>query len=70
MNNEYNYYLSIIKPIEKKYNRICYWYSIFKTKNLQRKKQHYNNILTIYYIMLQKNEYICDCLEKYFSKSI
>lgn len=55
MENEYKYYVSIIKPIEKKYNRVCIFYSVFKFKWLEEKKISYNNILINYYRMLQRN---------------
>jgi len=55
MRNEYNYYINVIKPIEKKYNRVCFLYSIFKFSFLKEKKNIYNKMLINYYKMLQKN---------------
>lgn len=55
MNNEYNYYIRIIKPIEKRYNFYCILYSIFKFNWLYKKKTFYNKLLVYYYRMLQKN---------------
>ena len=64
MDNEYKYYISIIKPLEKKYNRICIFYSIFKFKWLKDQKRFYNNLLINYYSMLQKNNTYVKKLEK------
>jgi len=69
MRNEYKYYISIIKPIEKKYNRICIFYSIFKFKWLENKKKTYNNLLINYYKMLQKNNKYTENLEKQLKNS-
>ena len=69
MDNEYKYYISIIKPIEKKYNRICIFYSIFKFKWLEEKKRVYDNLLINYYVMLQKNDKYTEKLEKQIKNS-
>lgn len=55
MKNEYNYYLKVIKPLEKKYNRVSFLYSLFKFKYLKNKRSMYNRLLTIYYKMLYDN---------------
>lgn len=55
MKNPYDYYIEKIKPIEKKYSRICILYAIFKLPCLKNKKTFYNNILINYYKMLQDN---------------
>ena len=52
MRNELDYYFRIIKPIEKKYNRFCILYDIFKFNYFQKKKRYYNSILYMYYKML------------------
>lgn len=56
MRNEYDYYISIIKPIEKKYNRHCILYSIFKFKYFYTMQNFYNKILISYYKRIQNNE--------------
>lgn len=55
MNKQYDYYKSIIKPIEKKYNRLCTLYSIFKCNFLKNKVDYYNELLIVYYKYLSKN---------------
>ncbi len=55
MKKPYNYYLNEIKPIERKYTRICFLYSIFKTKYLEKKKAFFNALLISYYQNLQDN---------------
>ena len=69
MKNEYKYYFSIIKPIEKKYNRICILCSIFKFKWLEEKRKTYNSLLINYYRMLQKNNKYTENLEKQIKNS-
>lgn len=66
MRNEYNYYIRIIKPIEKKYNRMCILYSIFKLKWFEEKKKKYNIILINYYKMLQNDTNYTSNLENSF----
>ena len=61
--NTYNYYIKIIKPIEKKYTRLCIWNSILKSKKLEKKKHFYNKILINYYKMLQNNYKELEILE-------
>ena len=68
MNNEYNYYIRIIRPIEKKYNFYSFLYAIFKFNNLKKKKKIYNKLLICYYRMLQKNINYSKCLEKEIRK--
>ena len=53
--NAYQYYLKNIKPIEKKYSRICYLSSLFKIKYLENKKAYYNTFLSNYYKNLHDN---------------
>ena len=55
MNEAYKYYIKIIKPIEKKYTKMCILYSIFKLNYFKKKKSFYNAILVNYYRMLQNN---------------
>ena len=56
MKNEYKYYLKEIKPLEKKYTKICYYYEIFKFQFLKNKKMSYNNLLRFYYKTLKSND--------------
>ena len=49
MKDEINYYLKIIKPIEKKYNRMCFYYRTFKLPYFLKKKKFYNGLLLSYY---------------------
>ena len=55
MDSKYNYYIRIIKPIEKKYNRMCILYSFFKLNIFKEKKKFYNTILLKYYKLLQND---------------
>jgi len=68
MKNEYNFYVKVIKPLEKKYNKLCILYSIFKFKFLKEKLKTYNNHLIIYYIMITKNENYLKNLENHLKK--
>lgn len=68
MENEYNYYLKIIKPIEKKYNRLCILYSIFHFKYFKNKKKLYNLLLIKYYRLLQENTNYANKLEEKLNK--
>jgi len=56
MKNEYEFYIKFIKPLEKKYNCFSFLYAKFKFKYFKRKKNYYNNILTLYYKHLQNNK--------------
>lgn len=49
MNEDYKYYIEYIKPIEKKYAKMCILYSKFKLKHFKRKSDFYNKILIWYY---------------------
>lgn len=51
---EKEYYIKVIKPLEKKYQLYCTLYNIFKFKYFKEKRDLYNNILIIYYKTLQK----------------
>ena len=64
MKKEYNYYITIIKPIEKKYNRMCVLYSIFGLNVLKEKKNFYNTLLLKYYQMLQNDKLYTKKLEE------
>jgi len=55
MKSAYTYYIKIIKPIEKKYTRVCILYSIFKLNYFKIKMNFYNKLLINYYKMLQNN---------------
>lgn len=65
MKNVYNYYIKIIKPIEKKYTRMCTLYSIFRWKYFKNKIIFYNKILINYYKILQNNNNYQKELEKH-----
>lgn len=69
MKKEYNYYVNIIKPLEKKYNRVSLLYSIFKFKFLKDKKTTYNKFLITYYTMLFNNMTYTKKLEREFKNS-
>lgn len=68
MEHEYNFYVKVIKPLEKKYNRLCFLHSIFKFKFLKDKMKTYNNYLIIYYIMINKDDNYLKKLEKQLKK--
>ncbi len=57
------YYLKVIKPLEKKYTKMCIFYSLFKFKYFEKKKNFYNKILNYYYLMLTKNPHILKDIE-------
>ncbi len=50
-----DYYLKYIKPIEKKYTKMCIFYSYTKMKYFENQKNFYNNILNYYYHSLLNN---------------
>ena len=54
--DKYVEYQQIIKPIEKKYNRLLLLYSYFKFPFFKRKLDYYNKILINYYKYLLENE--------------
>jgi len=56
MNEEYKYYVKVIKPIEKKYTKMCILYNVFKFNFIKNKRDFYNNILINYYKMLQMSD--------------
>ena len=66
MKNNYEYYLKTIKPIEKKYNRMCTLYRIFKFKTFLVKRNIYNKIIINYYNKLLHNKQALKELEEYF----
>lgn len=53
MNNEYNYYVKTIKPLEKKYNFFSYLYSIMPLNIFKKKMHYYDLIVTMYYKTLK-----------------
>jgi len=55
MKNNYEYYLKYIKPIEKKYTKLCTIYSFFKLNYIKNRINFYNRILNIYYRNLKNN---------------
>ena len=57
MKKHFEYYNGVIKPLERKYNRICFLYSVFKFKFLFNKKKFYNKLLISYYKTIQKNDH-------------
>ena len=54
--DKYVEYQQIIKPIEKKYNRLLLLYSYFKFSFFKRRLDYYNKILINYYKYLLENE--------------
>jgi len=68
MKSVYKYYIEIIKPVEKKYTRMCTLYSIFKWKCFKIKMNYYNHILVNYYKMLQNNHKTLEELDIYINK--
>lgn len=66
MKYEY-YYIKKIKPIEKKYTRLCILYSIFKFNFIKVKINYYNKILISYYKDLKNNNKNLNAMEKYFN---
>lgn len=66
MKSSYEYYKKIIKPIEKKYNRMCTLYQIFKLNIFLVKREMYNKIIINYYNMLLQNREELKELEEYF----
>jgi len=64
MKQAYKYYINIIKPIEKKYTKMCILYSIFKWNFFKKQMNLYNNILINYYRMLQDNVDILEDLDR------
>ncbi len=57
---KYDEYQELIKPIEKKYNRLLLLYSHFKWKFLKKKIDNYNKILNSYYQYLLQNKDLPD----------
>ncbi len=48
-NQTYLFYKEIIKPLEKKYNKMCTLYNILGFKSLKTKRNYYNILLKEYY---------------------
>lgn len=67
MKNIYDYYIKIIKPIEKKYTRMCILYSFTGFSYYKKKMVFYNKILINYYKIIKKNDKYIQELEKYFN---
>lgn len=65
MKANYEYYIKVIKPIEKKYTNMCILYNIFKFNYFKHKKDFYNKILINYYKILQNNDKFLAILEKH-----
>ncbi len=61
MSNNLEYYFMVIKPLEKKYSRMCTLYSIFKLNLFKKKRNKYNMIINNYYSFLLNNK---DSLEE------
>lgn len=55
MEKDYEFYITNIKPLEKKFNRYCLLHSIFKWKYFYNKKEFYNKLLIKYYKTLSSN---------------
>lgn len=66
MENNYKYYVKVIKPLEKKYTVLCTLYSIFKFKCLEKQKDLCNKLLINYYHSLDLQS--LNTLTKYFDK--
>ena len=64
MEKDYNYYISNIKPLEKKYNIFCILYSIFKWQYFYNRKNFYNKILIKYYKIVKNNSDILNNIIK------
>lgn len=56
MRNEYSYYIKTIKPIEKKYNQMCIFYSLFAFNYFKERRDFYNKLLISYYKILHNNQ--------------
>lgn len=66
MNDTYKFYIENIKPLEKKYTRMCILYSLFKLKYFENKKNLYNSILIYYYQTLLDNPQKLNDITKHF----
>lgn len=55
MNSMYNYYIKNIKPLEKRYNRFSFLYSLIPLNFFKLKKDYYNLIVLMYYKNLKDN---------------
>ncbi len=64
MKSNYEYYLKIIKPIEKKYTRMCTLYHIFKLNTFRIKRNIYNRMIVDYYKFLLNNHNVLKEIEK------
>ena len=68
MTNELKYYKTMIKPIEKKHNRLCMLYKIFKYEFIRKKRDKYNYLLIHYYQKLLNNKIAFENLQENFEK--
>ena len=66
MNNEYEYYLKYVKPLETKYNKLKRLYHIFKLPSLKKECELINKILVLYYNDIQNNKIKKESLKKNF----
>lgn len=66
MNNDYEFYIKIIKPLEKKYNQMCTLYSLFKLEKFRTKRNQYNNLLNYYYKNFLYDKRFINNLNKFF----
>lgn len=57
MKKEYDYYINVIKPIEKKYTRMCILYNIFKLNYFKQQRNLYNIILINYYKIFETKKF-------------
>ena len=64
MKSNYNYYIKHIKPLEKKYNKFCLLYNLFKWPYFYSKKSFYNKLLIKYYKTSQNSQKLINTLEK------
>lgn len=55
MNEEYDYYKKTIKPLEKKYNKFSFLYSMLHFNIFKIEMNYYDLLLTMYYKKLTEN---------------
>ena len=68
MRDTYNFYIKTIKPLEKKYTRLCILYSFFKFKFIKNKIIFYNKVLIKYYGLFQNDNNRLKELENMLTK--
>jgi hypothetical protein len=58
MKKDYEYYIKVIKPIEKKYTRLCILNKFIKSKKINNSINYYNKLLRLYYHSIKNNKNI------------